>query len=114
MPGLATAAELYKRGMFGDAYAQYTELGRHGDVYAIVQAAAMVEEGKGTERNLELARSLYEKAAKSDGLYANYRYAKFLLSNGQEVDAVRLMHSLMQRGYLPAIYWLGKLQTEGV
>jgi TPR repeat protein len=109
------AADLYKSGKYADALDVYSNLSRKGEnVYATVQLAHMYATGLGTLRDIDVAERLYETAAQSGSLYAKYYFALFLLKSQREPEAREIMDELTNKGYLPAIYWLGKMFYEGI
>jgi TPR repeat protein len=111
---LKVAAGLYKAKRFSEALQIYNTLSIGGDIYATVQLARMYDDGLGTKSDKKLARELYSRAASRDSLYAKYYLGKFLVKEKDESDALAMMAELTEKGYLPAIYSLGLMLTEGV
>lgn len=87
-------------------------------IYAAYQLGKMYQYGQGTDKNIESAKSWYEKA--DNNVYAQYALAKILMSEAREngefsnkVHIVNLLKSSSTKnGY--AAYELGRIYHEGL
>lgn len=112
---LEEATQLMKNGEIGTALSIYKELAAQGSTLAAWHLGHLYEEGVGTEKSMDLARSWYRLAADHPNAYWHkHYYARFEEKSGNGMLAFQLIEQNALSGYLPSIFRKGVYLCEGV
>lgn len=107
------AHALFEEEQYGEALALYRSLAEHGSTEAQVFVGWMYQEGRGANKNIEEARSWYNKAASANSAEGQFYLGKLCLLEKKYDEAQRWFERASKQGYAPAIYHLGRMYQLG-
>jgi TPR repeat protein len=82
-------------------------------IYSLLTLGGFYEAGNLGPPDLKTALSYYERAANQGSAYAQRRFGRLLLDQGEEEKARAAFKHGAEAGNISCMYWLGKLMLEG-
>lgn len=109
-----SALDLFETESYEAAYLQFKCLSEAGVSAADFYVGWMLKEGKGTVRDLGMAKIAFGRAAERGNLESLYYLGTIAEIEGRQPDAVKFYNKAIDSDYLPALYSLGRLYIDGV
>lgn len=108
-----TAKTLLGEKRYEEAFEAYRVLANAGDPQCQVFLGWMHHEGVGTARNVDEARTWFEKAAKLGSKEGAFFCGRAAASLGRHGEAVSWFRKAASQDYGPALLWLGLAHLRG-
>jgi len=112
-PEIMRAHDLANHHQYEEAETIFRDLSRQGSIYAKVFLAHMIEK-KEAAGGQDLANKLFEEAAQTGNLYAQFQAATFCFRSDNFAQAYHWARESADEGYVPSIYLMGKLYRAGL
>lgn len=110
---IETAHTMYRRGDYRAAASRYEGLAVRGFVEAQLILAGMYQEGRGVDKDLDVARTWYSRAAESGSPDGAYHLGLLLRSQGRYQEALASFEKAAAHGSAAALYRLGRMFLLG-
>jgi len=107
------AAALFDEGKYEEAFKKYLDLAQCDVISAQLFIGWMYHAGKGVKQNLDEAFRWYKKAAENESQEAQFYLATLYRSKHEYQEAIEWFKKSASKGYLPALYRLGKMYDIG-
>ena len=104
---------LYTEGKFPEAVLIYQECAKKGDINCQRRLGFMYYQGKGVVRDLSNANYWFLQAYEHGDEQASVGLFRVLVERGEYVKALLYMRAMARKSYPPALYWLGRMYSNG-
>lgn len=105
--------ELLRLGKHAEAFRRASHLGEMASPFVQVQLGWMWQTGTGTPKNLQEAEKWYRAATCAESGQAEFFLGSLFREKGEREKALRTFEESARKGYLPAIYHLGRMYMFG-
>ncbi len=110
---LEEAAKSYNEGNFKFAYDKYLELAEQGNGESQVFVGWMLDKGIGINRNTELAKYWFKRAADLGSAQGAFYYSLHLIQHENYEEAFNWITKAASKGDVPSIFRLGHMYVHG-